>query len=164
LHRGRHRLSEVVEAAVQPLRAAAAQKKVAIRLQVRDDEVDLDAEEVGIAIRNLVGNALKYASDGGLVTVKASRSSGDAVFEVSDRGPGIHESELRLIFDRYYRSTAGAAELVPGSGLGLYIVRRIADLHGGTATVENMPGGGARFTIRIPPTAGGGAIGAEGQS
>ncbi|HVD02105.1 MAG TPA: HAMP domain-containing sensor histidine kinase [Candidatus Dormibacteraeota bacterium] len=165
LHRAAHRLAGVVDTALEPLRGSALHKKVEIRLDIRDDEVDLDADEVAIAIRNLVGNAFKYASGGGVVTVSASRRGGDAIFEVTDRGPGIPESELQLVFDRYYRSAVPSGELIPGSGLGLYIVRRIAELHGGTATVENVPGGGARFRITIPRHGVDQAsIGAEGQS
>jgi signal transduction histidine kinase len=144
------RLAEVVEAAVEPLRGAARQKAVELHVEVRDAEASLDAEEVAIAIRNLVGNALKYASDGGHVTIRAYREGAGAVFEVADRGPGIPEAELDLVFDRYYRSTARAHETIPGSGLGLYIVRRIADLHDGEVSVQNAPAGGALFQIRLP--------------
>lgn len=165
VHRGRHLLSEVVRAAVEPLRGAAAQKGVEIRLEVSDEAANLDAEEVGIAIRNLVGNAIKYASGGGRVTVKAQRRGDDAVVEVADHGPGIPESDLSLVFDRYYRSSSRDADLIPGSGLGLYIVRRIAELHGGEATAENLPEGGARFRLRLPGSGlESGPVGAEGQS
>jgi signal transduction histidine kinase len=152
LQRSEVRLADVIEAAVEPLRAAARQKGVELQVESSDADAVLDAEEAAIAVRNLVGNALKYASDGRVVSVRAARDGDLAVFEVADRGPGIPEAELRLVFDRYYRSTAHSS--IQGTGLGLFIVRRIAELHGGDVMVENVPGGGALFRIRLPAKAG----------
>ena len=114
-------------------------------------EARVDAQEITIAIRNLLQNALKYAAGGGVVRVSAWRRDGYAEIEVADRGPGIRAGELDRLFERYYR-TQQERDSAAGSGLGLYIVRRIAELHGGEVTVASSPGQGATFRIRLPST------------
>jgi signal transduction histidine kinase len=69
---------------------------------------------------------------------------------VSDRGPGIDAAERRRIFEPFVRGRAAAAARVPGNGLGLSIVRRVVEGHGGRVEVNSLPGGGACFTIRLP--------------
>jgi two-component system sensor histidine kinase MprB len=73
---------------------------------------------------------------------------GGGVVEVRDRGPGIEEADLPLVFERFYRSPA--ARGTPGSGLGLAIVKHVAEAHGGVAEAENAAGGGAIFRLRLP--------------
>ncbi len=152
LHRERHVLEEVVLAAIQPLKAEARSAGVDLKVEAGTGDVTLDAEEIAIALRNLVANALKYGAEGGVVTVRAGTDRGDTWFEVADRGAGIAPEELSRVFERYYRSVRSRQQGITGSGLGLYIVRRIAELHGGEATVSNTPGGGATFRLRIPAT------------
>ena len=95
------------------------------------------------AVANLLDNAVKWSPPGG--TVEVGLHGGELV--VRDHGPGIAESDLPHVFDRFYR--APAARAVPGSGLGLAIVRQVVDEHGGTVVAENAPGGGARFRVRL---------------
>ncbi len=153
LHRERHVLDEVVLAAVQPLKEEARSAGVDLKVEAGTGDVTLDAEEIAIAIRNLVANALKYGAEGGVVTVRAGVDGGDAWFEVADRGAGIAPEELQRVFERYYRSVRSRQRGITGSGLGLYIVKRIAELHGGEATASSTPGGGATFRLRIPAAA-----------
>ena len=98
------------------------------------------------AITNLLDNAAKWSPENGTVTVRLA----DGVLTVRDEGPGIADSDLPHIFDRFYRSSE--ARTLPGSGLGLSIVRRAADRHGGTVTATSPDGGGSVFTMTIPPT------------
>ena len=100
------------------------------------------------AITNLLDNAAKWSPENGTVTVRLD----DGVLTVRDEGPGIADSDLPHIFDRFYRSSE--ARTLPGSGLGLSIVRRAADRHGGTVTAASSEGGGSVFTMTIPPTEG----------
>jgi two-component system sensor histidine kinase MprB len=72
----------------------------------------------------------------------------DGVLTVTDEGPGISDVDLPHVFDRFYRSQE--ARTLPGSGLGLSIVRRAAERHGGTATAESPEGGGSVFTMTVP--------------
>ncbi len=96
------------------------------------------------AVTNLLDNAAKWSPEGGTVTVRLV----DGVLTVSDDGPGISAADLPHVFDRFYRSSE--ARTLPGSGLGLSIVRRAAERHGGTVTAESPPGGGSVFTMSVP--------------
>jgi len=149
LHRERRDLDELVASAVAPLREEAEARGVVLEVEAAG-EANVDAEEVAIAIRNLLGNALKYAAAGGAVKVSAWCRDGYAEIEVADRGPGIATEELDRLFERYYRIRQGNDSGMVGSGLGLYIVRQIAELHGGEATVASSPGRGATFRLRLP--------------
>lgn len=108
-------------------------------------------------VQNLVGNALKYGAAGGWlgVTVDASgsRRGREVRMTVSDRGPGVAAEDLPHIFDPFYRGRRAVADQVQGNGLGLHLVRRIAEAHGGKVSVRTAPGEGAAFTIHIPARA-----------
>jgi two-component system sensor histidine kinase MprB len=95
------------------------------------------------AVSNLIENALKFSSGPIEVVVNAGAVS------VADRGPGIADADLPRLFDRFYRSDAARA--LPGSGLGLSIVREMAEIHGGTVSAANRDGGGAVIGFRLPP-------------
>jgi signal transduction histidine kinase len=145
------RLGEVVDRAVGDVLPEAAAKGVSIEREVGAGTLEVDPERCVIAVRNLVANAVKYGARDAVVHVRASIAAGShAEIEVEDQGPGIPGEELEMIFERYYRSTASRASDVPGSGLGLYIVKRIAQLHGGDVRVSSTPGQGSRFTLSIP--------------
>ena len=96
------------------------------------------------AITNLLDNAAKWSPEGGTVTVRLD----DGVLTVTDQGPGISADDLPHVFDRFYRSSE--ARTLPGSGLGLSIVRRAAERHGGTVTAVSPEGGGSIFTMTVP--------------
>jgi two-component system, OmpR family, sensor histidine kinase MprB len=96
------------------------------------------------AVANLIDNAAKWSPPGGQIEV--SVSGGEV--SVRDHGPGIADSDLPHVFDRFYR--APAARGLPGSGLGLAIVRQVAQSHGGTVTAERANGGGARMRLTLP--------------
>ena len=97
---------------------------------------------------NLIDNAVKYSAAGDTVEIAASALNGRVVVEVHDRGPGIPREQQRLIFEKFGRATGGTAK--PGTGLGLFIARSIAEAHGGTLEVQSLPGQGATFTLELP--------------
>jgi hypothetical protein len=96
---------------------------------------------------NLISNAIKYAA-GQPIHVSVARHRAMAVLEVRDKGPGIPEDQLSRIFERFERAVS--TRHYGGMGLGLYVARQIAEAHGGTITVANLPGGGTGFTVRLP--------------
>ena len=137
-------LSDVVESALA--RARRRGPGLIFNVHLDDTECVGDAQNLERAITNLLDNAIKFSPPEGTVSVTLS----EGVLTIVDQGPGIAEEDLEHIFDRFYRSDR--ARNTPGTGLGLSIVAHTADAHGGAARVVNQPGGGARFTLRIPTT------------
>jgi heavy metal sensor kinase len=100
-------------------------------------------------VANLVDNAIKFTEAGG-VGVRVGGDGSRAWIEVSDSGPGIPESELPFVFDRFYRADKARSRTVPGTGLGLAIVRAIARVHGGEVAAGRSAAGGALFGVTFP--------------
>ena len=114
-----------------------------ILLTTRMHEVTVDRLRIEQVITNLLSNAIKYSPEGGRVVVRLDREPGAAIVSVSDAGFGIAPDDQRRLFEPFTRlQNVGAA---PGSGLGLYVVRRIVEAHGGSIVVESEPGMGRRF-------------------
>jgi two-component system sensor histidine kinase SenX3 len=111
-----------------------------------------DAEEVRAAVSNLVDNAVKYSGTDVKVTVETANLNGKfACVRVIDRGAGIAKTELKQIFKRFYRVPGPLGTRVKGTGLGLYIVRSVAQRHGGRAWAESEgPGRGSTFVLQLP--------------
>lgn len=103
------------------------------------------------ALLNLLDNALKHTPDGGKVSCHAFPADGETwKLEVTDTGPGIPITERERIFDAFYRIGDELRRTTPGTGLGLALVKRTAEAHGGTITVADAPGGGSVFTLSLP--------------
>lgn len=107
-----------------------------------------DSVRIGQALSNLVDNALKYTPEGGRVTIATAAEPGALTVTVSDNGPGVPEAEREAVWRRLYRGDASRSQR--GLGLGLTLVRAVAEAHGGSACVTDAPGGGARFQLRFP--------------
>ncbi|MEM9593123.1 MAG: HAMP domain-containing sensor histidine kinase [Acidobacteriota bacterium] len=119
--------------------------------------VDADPQALARALGNLVTNAVKYGQrrDGpGWIGVRARRDGPAVVFAVRDRGPGVDRRDLPRLFEPFYRGRGMAASAVPGSGLGLALVRGMVEAHGGSVTARSTPSGAA-FELRWPTTPGG---------
>jgi two-component system sensor histidine kinase MprB len=136
------RLDELVAGAVERMRRRSPGS--AIDASLEPTVVRGRPDRLGRAVLNLLDNAVKWSPDGAPVDVRVE----GGVVEVRDRGPGIEEADLPLVFERFYRSPA--ARGTPGSGLGLAIVKHVAEAHGGVAEAENAAGGGAIFRLRLP--------------
>jgi signal transduction histidine kinase len=100
------------------------------------------------ALLNLVSNAMKHGGSGRWLRIAVERRGRQARIEVADRGPGIGERDVARIFEPYVRGAS--TDGIEGSGLGLAVVRDVAEAHGGRVTVESPPGGGAIFVLRLP--------------
>jgi signal transduction histidine kinase len=107
-----------------------------------------DRERLRQVIRNLLENAVKYSRAGGDINVRAWAEDGRVLVAVADNGPGIPQEKQELIFERFGRANVGLGK--PGSGLGLFIARSIAEAHGGDLTVESAPDEGATFMLELP--------------
>ena len=142
---------EIVAAAVEPvamearLRGTTISSEVDPGLQVRGDK-----RRLTLALTNLVGNAVKHGPANSSVEVSAHRDGGGLRFLVRDHGGGFPPEDAAHLFDKYFRSVAERKRKVPGSGLGLYIVRTVAERHGGSVAARCVPGNGAEFEMIIP--------------
>ena len=111
----------------------------------------IDERAIQLAVINLVDNALKYASSGKHITVRATREDHSIAVRVIDEGPGVPSEDRERIFERFVRGTrAEGSSQVRGSGIGLALVKHIAESHGGRAWVESGGGPGSTFVVRIP--------------
>ncbi len=138
-------VGEVVAAAL-PVAAAGGVEIVCERDEA--GTIVADEHRVAEAVENLVSNAVKFTPPGGRVDVRVE-ATGDAVaIVVADDGPGIEEDDRRRLFERFFRSVK--SEGLPGAGLGLSIVKAIAETHGGSISVESTLGHGATFELRLP--------------
>ncbi len=132
------RLDELVAAVVERARVRGPQ--VEFTTELEPSPIEASPAHVERAVSNLLDNAAKWSD-----SVEVRVSGGEVV--VRDHGPGIAEEDLPHVYDRFYR--AASARHLPGSGLGLAIVRQVAGSHGGEATAENAPDGGAVFRLRF---------------
>jgi anti-sigma regulatory factor (Ser/Thr protein kinase) len=122
--------------------------------------VRVDRRRIESALANLLENACKYSPEGGGIVVRCRASDAPAWAEVSveDHGVGIAATDLPHLFTRFGRIVTTENSHIPGTGLGLYLSRQLALLHGGDITVESTPGEGSRFTLRLPLVPPGGEI------
>ena len=109
-----------------------------------------DRDALKRALANLLDNAFRHSPPGAPVRITAARRNGSAVLSVADRGPGLTAEEQEHVFERFWRSDSARSRESGGVGLGLAIVRRIAESHGGAVAVSSEPGEGSTFEIRLP--------------
>ncbi|HEX2680046.1 MAG TPA: ATP-binding protein, partial [Candidatus Dormibacteraeota bacterium] len=101
-------------------------------------------------VSNLVNNAVKYSPEGGTVILASRVDGSSALISVTDTGVGIPADEIAHVFERFRRVRSGAAQSIPGTGLGLTIVKQIVEMHGGKIWVESAVGHGSSFHFTIP--------------
>jgi two-component system, OmpR family, sensor kinase len=109
-----------------------------------------DPHQLRQVLANLMRNALVHTPRGTEVDVAVARDQATVTVVVSDHGPGLPDGETESLFDRFWRAEGGRERGKAGAGLGLAIVREIAEVHGGEISAANAPGGGARFVLSLP--------------
>jgi two-component system OmpR family sensor kinase len=129
-------------------REVAPQANIHQRLGGEGLSIQGDARLLFQMFGNLISNALKYSADGSLIEVLASTEDDEVVVAIRDRGMGIPKQDLASIFDRYSRGSNVAG--IVGTGVGLYLVKIVAELHGGSVDVESAVERGTCFTVRLP--------------
>ncbi len=132
---------------------ASRGQRVARRIEPDAATVYGDPTRLHDAFRNLLENAINYSPDGGTILMGARRVGDRILLTVADQGPGIPESDLRRVFERFYRVDKARSRSTRdpgGTGLGLAIVKHLIELHGGVVTAANQQDGGAVFTVELP--------------
>jgi signal transduction histidine kinase len=144
-------LAETASQAVDEARPRSEQKGLAIAF-LGDTEVPIEADKGRIfqLLDNLISNAIKFTPQGGRVDVRAVRTPSGGMLEVSDTGIGLAPGEVERVFERFFRSERATDQQIPGTGLGLFISRAIAEAHGGRITASSTVGAGTTFRIELP--------------
>jgi signal transduction histidine kinase len=131
-------------------KAAAQGYRVELELAGEYPLIHADREALGLALRNLLDNAVKYSPDCRTVWVEMARERGRLAIRVRDQGMGIPASEQKEIFKRFVRGTGSRAAHIQGTGIGLAMARHIIEAHDGEIRLESEPGRGSTFTILLP--------------
>jgi len=145
-------LDAIINKVVEDLRSQAEAKRqhLDVELPLQLSPVLGNELRLGQVVANLVGNAIKYTPDGGLITVRANNSNGQIVVSVQDTGVGIPLADQPYIFDKFYRVQNEETESISGTGLGLAIVKSVIERHSGRVWVKSEPGVGSTFTFILP--------------
>ncbi len=145
-------LADIAAATAALYEMVAEDRGIAVQLDVpADARAFADPQRLRQALVNLLDNALKYTPSGGIVTIFSENRPGAVVLGVRDTGPGISPEDMPRIWERLYRGDKSRS--ARGLGLGLALVKAIAEAHGGQAEVENQPGSGAVFRLILPTPA-----------
>jgi signal transduction histidine kinase len=142
----------IVRSAVSMLQPAVQQALLTVSVRV-DDELPAVAGDPGQLERvviNLLSNAVKFSAPGGQIAIRAKRARGGVAISIKDDGMGIAPEEQHQLFTRFFRTAAARERGIPGTGLGLAVVRGIVKGHGGTVEVGSAPGRGTTMTVRLP--------------
>ncbi len=142
----------LVDDAVRTMRAQteAGRQALSARIEPGLPLVEVEPGRIRQILVNLLTNAHEYSPAGASIGVTARALDAEVEIAVSDDGPGIPESQLDLIFERFTRGDAGLTQRVGGTGLGLAISKSLVELHGGTIAVDSTPGVGSTFSFRLP--------------
>ncbi|OKP94881.1 cell wall metabolism sensor histidine kinase WalK [Paenibacillus sp. P46E] len=135
---------------VQIMEWRLTEKELAVRLHVPDITLHGDSNLLYQVWMNLLSNAVKYTQAGGAISISAEVSDHSCVVSFTDNGEGIPEDQLPMIFDRFYKVDRARTRDSNSTGLGLSIVRKIIEVHGGTIEAESQPGKGTTFTVTLP--------------
>lgn len=141
------KLSMTIKAAFEP---QLSKKNLTCTIQGGPIFVSADPQRLHQAISNLLSNAAKYSNDGGTIVIRLKENKTEGIFSITDRGIGIAEKDLPLIFERFYRTDRSRSRKSGGAGIGLTIVQAIVQAHDGHISVESEEGKGSTFTMSIP--------------
>jgi signal transduction histidine kinase len=145
-------LNALVESVIDQYQAYAEEKGVEVRVMLAPGipEVSGDPDRLMQVISNLVSNAIKFSPRGATVGVRSRQQDNEAILEVVDTGPGIPEEELPLLFQEFSRLSVKATGGEKSSGVGLWIARKLIEMHGGEIGVKSKVGHGSLFWFTLP--------------
>lgn len=146
-------MGQLVEEAVDAVMLQAHQGGIALETKIPQAPciVEGDPRRLRQVLDNLLSNALKYTPAGGQVSIRLGEQEGHVWVEVQDSGMGIPEEAIPHLYEKFYRVPSPDADEIPGTGLGLTIVKAIVEQHSGKLSVESKLGQGSRFSFSLPP-------------
>jgi signal transduction histidine kinase len=149
LHREKTSLRELLGGIADIYATSAEDRGLLLRMEADADiTLSIDQQLVTQAVANLLDNALAYTPSGGSITLRLEAGTDQATIRVLDTGPGMQPAEMETVWQRFIRGSAASAR-TPGMGLGLSLVRAIANAHGGSSSCKNRDGGGAEFWFTL---------------
>lgn len=148
VNRTTYRLDEQIRQSIVALEPAWEKKDIEFDVELDSVEYTGNESMIRHIWDNLIGNAIKFDPDCGLVRIRLEKRDKSVVFTVEDSGPGISEEAKKHIFDKFYQGDSSHKE--EGNGLGLALVKKILAVSNGEISVENADGGGCRFTVVLP--------------
>jgi signal transduction histidine kinase len=130
------------------------EKKISLTSKIPPEagfpEVNIDGDKIGLVLANMLDNAVKYTPTGGLIDFNLSQDQGAIKIAIQDSGIGIPKSQRDRLFTKFFRADNAIGVQTDGTGLGLYMVKKIIDRHGGKIVVDSTEGKGTTFIITIP--------------
>jgi len=148
----RGNLAQIVRDTLESYRYHLEKKGFSLKKEIASNlpEMNFDGEAVASVLVNLLSNAMKFSPKMKKVTVRLFKDNGNAILQVADKGIGISPKDISRIFNRFYRAKNEIVSEAGGSGLGLTLVKHIAEAHGGRVKVESEPGKGSIFSVIFP--------------
>jgi len=142
----------ILERAAESVRPLVAQHRHQLKVELQTEPVWINADPVRMeqVIVNLLNNAAKYTEDGGRIWLRLRTVGGEAVVSVSDTGPGIPPDLLPRVFELFSQAERSLDRSQGGLGIGLTLVQRLVELHGGNVEAHSAPGKGSEFIVRLP--------------
>ncbi|MFA5742841.1 MAG: HAMP domain-containing sensor histidine kinase [Candidatus Paceibacterota bacterium] len=144
-------IGEMTKKVVENMRLFIKEKKLILECNVvADVDVIGDMNSLRRALANLISNAIKYSSEGGLVRISVQKEEKKVIWEISDNGIGIPKEEQEEVLSGYYRAKNAKRSAIPGTGLGLYYVKKVVEAHHGNLTLFSEIDKGTKITITLP--------------
>lgn len=155
MHPASMSIEHVLETIVETIGVQLEDERIDLVREIAPDlpTVQADAHRIEQVVLNLLSNAIRHTPEGGRILVRARRDRQNLRVEIQDSGPGLSDSDLRHVFDRFYQADASRAGDA-GAGLGLSIAKALVEAHEGKIWAENAPGGGACFAFTLPVSLG----------
>lgn len=150
LNKSRMDLFEIVHTVSDTMKGEISKKNLTLSIKGSPVFAEADKNRFSQVVANLLSNAVKYTPEGGAIEIEVYETDRLGIVKVTDTGIGIPETELPLIFERFYRTEKSRNRKSGGAGIGLAIVKSIVNAHGGTVTVDNIKEQGSCFTVSIP--------------
>jgi signal transduction histidine kinase len=150
----RQSILKIAKKALESIRLVAEEKKITVSENIPEESgfpnADIDAEKMELAITNLLDNAVKYTPSGGKIDFGISQEQGSIRISIQDSGIGIPKDQRNRVFSKFFRADNATSVQTSGTGLGLYMVKKIIDRHSGKIAVDSEEGKRTAFIITIP--------------